>query len=69
MTTLKRDLIKHHKITKQKRFAYKPVNVDELQESEREIIRKVQNKAFGDEIALLRYLNVANTITDAKVSW
>ena len=50
--------LKHHKITKQKGFTYKPVNFNELQEAEREIIRKVQNKAFGDEIALFRHLCV-----------
>ena len=58
--------LKHHKITEQKGFTYKPVNVDELREAEKEIIRKVQNKAFGHEIALLRHLNVAQTSTDAR---
>lgn len=48
------------KSTKQEKLRYKPVNVDELQEAESEIIRIVQNKAFDDEIALLRHQNPEN---------
>lgn len=53
--------LKHPKTTKRKEFSYKPVNVDELEEAEREIIKKVQYKAFGDEITLLRHLHEYNT--------
>ena len=36
--------LKHHKITKQKGFTYNPVNVDELRQAEKEIIRKSRTK-------------------------
>jgi hypothetical protein len=41
-------------------LSYKPINVDELQDAESEIIRIVQNKAFEDEIVLLRHQDPQN---------
>jgi hypothetical protein len=43
------------KAIRQEKLSYKPINVDELQDAESEIIRIVQNKAFEDEIVLLRH--------------
>lgn len=48
------------KATKQEELSYKPANVDELQDAEGEIIRILQNKVFGDEIALLRHKDSQN---------
>ena len=46
--------------TRQEKLSYKPINVDELQDAENEIIRIVQNKAFEDEIVLLRHRDPQN---------
>ena len=48
------------KATRQEKLSYKPINVDELQDAESEIIRIVQNKAFEDEIVLLRHQDPQN---------
>ena len=49
--------------TKQEKLSYMPVNVDELQEAEGEIIRIVQNKVFADEIVLFRHQDSQNMIS------
>ena len=48
------------KAPRQEKLSHKPINVDELQDAESEIIRIVQNKAFEDEIVLLRHQDPQN---------
>ena len=48
------------KVTKQEKLSYQPVNVDELQDAENEIIRIVQSKVFNEELALLRHQDSQN---------
>ena len=52
-----------NKATKQEKLSYMPVNIDELQEAEGEIIRIVQNKVFADEIVLFRHQDSQNIIS------
>ena len=60
---LKRRANESNKATKQGKLSYMPVNVDELQEAEDEIIRIVQNKVFADEIVLFRHQDSQNKIS------
>ncbi|CAB4009057.1 Hypothetical predicted protein [Paramuricea clavata] len=57
---LKQLVNKSIKATRQEKLSYKSVTVDKLQDAESEIIKIVQNKAFDDEIVLLRHLDPQN---------
>ncbi|CAB3991324.1 PREDICTED: uncharacterized protein LOC107355480 [Paramuricea clavata] len=59
---LKQLVNKSIQATRQEKLSYKPINVDELQDAESEIITIVQNKAFDDEIVLLRHQDPQNII-------
>ena len=60
---LNRQTNESNKATKQEKLSYMPVNIDELQEAEGEIIRIVQNKVFADEIVLFRHQDSQNIIS------